>query len=53
MGIVIAALIVGSSIVMTAAGSDIPLGLSVFAMMGFAVAMLGGFWLLISLWRNR
>jgi ubiquinone biosynthesis protein len=53
MGIVIAALIVGSSIVMTAAGGEIPFGLSAFAMMGFAVAVAGGFWLLISLWRNR
>lgn len=53
MGIVIAALIVGSSIVMTAAGSEIPFGLTAFAMMGFAGAVLGGFWLLLSLWRKR
>ena len=53
MGIVIAALVVGSSIVMTAAGGGIPFGLSVFAMTGFAVAVAGGFWLLVSLWRNR
>lgn len=35
MGIVIAALIMGSSIVMTVSGGEIPLGLSVFAMLGF------------------
>lgn len=52
MGIVIAALIIGSSIVMTTAGSQIPLGLSFFAMLGFSIAVIGGIWLLISIGRK-
>jgi len=53
MGIVIAALIIGSSIVMTVAGGQIPLGLSFFAMLGFFVAVIGGVWMLYSIWRNQ
>lgn len=53
MGIVIAALIVGSSIVMTVSGSDIPLSLSVFAMLGFSAAVLGAIYLLFTNWRDR
>ena len=52
MGIVIAALIIGSSIVMTVAGGQIPLSLSFFAMLGFFIAVIGGIWLLISIWRK-
>lgn len=52
IGIVIAALTVGSSIVMTATGSEIPIALSVFAMLGFFGAVAGGIWLLYSIWRR-
>lgn len=53
MGIVIGALIMGSSIVMTVSGSDIPFGLSVFAMIGFSGAVIGALYLLYSNWRGR
>lgn len=53
MGIVIAALIIGSSIVMTVAGGQIPLGLSFFAMLGFFMAVVGAIWLLFSMWHKR
>jgi len=53
MGIVIAALIMGSSIVMTVSGSDIPFGLSIFAMLGFSGAVIGALYLLYSNWRGR
>lgn len=53
IGIVIAALIMGSSIVMTVAGGDIPIALSVFSMLGFMGAVVGGMWLLFSIWRGR
>ena len=53
MGIVIAALIMGSSIVMTVSGNDIPLGLSVFAMLGFFGAVIGALYLLYANWRGR
>lgn len=53
MGIVIAALIMGSSIVMTVSGSDIPFGLSVFAMLGFFSAVIGAVYLLYTNWRGR
>ncbi len=53
MGIVIAALIMGSSIVMTVSGSDIPFGLSVFAMLGFSGAVIGALYLLYTNWRGR
>jgi ubiquinone biosynthesis protein len=50
MGILIAALIMGSSIVMTASGGQIPFGLTFFAMLGFFAAVVGGLWLLVSMW---
>ena len=53
MGIVIAALTIGSSIVMTVVGGELPVGISVFALMGFFGAVLGGIWLLWSIWRGR
>jgi ubiquinone biosynthesis protein len=52
MAIVIAALIIGSSMVMSASGAKMPVGLSVFAMLGFAASVLGGFWLIYSIWRG-
>jgi ubiquinone biosynthesis protein len=53
LGIVTAALIIGSSIVMTAAGGELPVGLSVFAGFGFVFAVLGGLWLALSIWWGR
>jgi len=53
IGIIIAALIMGSSIVMTVAGGEIPIGLEYFSMIGFAGAVLGGLWMMFSIWRGR
>ncbi|MFD0982067.1 ABC1 kinase family protein [Tropicimonas aquimaris] len=52
MAIVIAALIIGSSLVMSVSGTRLPVGLSVFAMLGFAASVVGGFWLVYSTWRS-
>lgn len=51
-GLVISALIMGSSIVMTATGSELPGGLVTFAMLGFFGAALGGLWLLWTIFRS-
>ncbi|HQF31354.1 MAG TPA: AarF/UbiB family protein, partial [Hyphomicrobiales bacterium] len=53
MGIVIAALILGSSTVMTASGVEVPFGVPFFAMLGFFAAIVGGAWLVYSIWANR
>ncbi|WP_236545085.1 ABC1 kinase family protein [Tropicimonas marinistellae] len=53
MAIVIAALIVGSSMVMSFSGAKLPVGLSVFAMLGFAASVVGGFWLIYTTWRGN
>jgi len=52
IGNVIAALIIGSSIVMTVEGGPIFLGLPLFGLLGFAGAVVGGIWLLFSIWRS-
>jgi ubiquinone biosynthesis protein len=52
VGVVIAALIVGSSIVMTISGGPTLLGLPVFGLLGFLGAVLGSLWLLFSIWRS-
>jgi len=52
MALVIAALIVGSSIVMTVPAGPTLLGLPAFGLMGFVGAVLGGLWLLRSIWRS-
>jgi ubiquinone biosynthesis protein len=52
MGIVIAALIIGSSIVMTVEGGPVLLGLPFFGLLGFVGAVLGGIWLLFSILRS-
>lgn len=52
IGIVIAALIIGSSIVMTVSGGPTLLGLPVFGLLGFVGAVLGSLWLLFSIWRS-
>ena len=53
MAIVTAALIMGSSMVMSFSGAKMPVGLSVFAMMGFIASILGGLWLIYTTWRSR
>lgn len=53
MGVVIAALIIGSSIVMAASGNELSIGVSVFALLGFFGAVTGGIWLLWAIWRDR
>ncbi len=49
---VVAALIVGSSIVMTVAGGPTLFGLPVFGFLGFVGAVFGGLWLLVSIFRS-
>lgn len=52
IGVVVAALIIGSSIVMTVTGGPTLLGLPVFGLLGFLGAVLGSLWLLYSIWRS-
>jgi len=52
IGIVIAALIIGSSIVMTVKGGPTLLGLPIFGLLGFLAAVFGSLWLLYSVWRS-
>jgi ubiquinone biosynthesis protein len=52
MGIVVAALIIGSSIVMTVPGGPTLLGLPFFGLAGFLGAVVGGIWLLLSILRS-
>jgi ubiquinone biosynthesis protein len=52
MGIVTAALIVGSSIVMTTRSETTWLGLPLFGLLGFLGALAGGAWLMVSILRS-
>ncbi len=52
MGIVTAALIIGTSIIMTVKGGPEIMGLPVFGFFGYIFAALGGIWLLFSIWRS-
>lgn len=52
LAIVIAALIVGSAIVMTVDKAPALPGLPSFGLLGFIAALIGGLWLLISIWRS-
>jgi len=52
MGVVIAALIIGSSIVMTVEHGPKLLGLPLFGLLGFTGAAITGIWLLISIRRS-
>ncbi len=52
LALVIAALIIGSSIVMTVSGGPMLFGLPAFGFLGFCAAVLGGLWLLRSIWRS-
>ena len=53
VGLVVAALIVGSSIVMTVPGGPTLLGLPFFGLLGFVGAVLGSLWLLVSITRSN
>lgn len=52
VGIVIASLIIGSSIVMTVPGGPSLLGLPIFGILGFLGAAIGGIWLVFSIWKS-
>ncbi|WP_096699078.1 AarF/ABC1/UbiB kinase family protein [Polaromonas sp. AER18D-145] len=52
MALIIAALIIGSSIVMTVQGGPTLMGLPLFGFLGFTGAMLGGLWLVRAIWRS-
>jgi len=53
IGLIVAALIIGSSIVMTVPRGPMLFGLPVFGVLGFVGAIIGGIWLIISIWRTR
>ncbi len=53
VGLVVAALIIGSSIVMTVPGGPTLLGLPVFGLLGFLGAVAGSLWLLRSITRGN
>ena len=53
IGIVVAALIIGSSIVMTVPGGPTLLGLPFFGLLGYLGAAAGGIWLLLSIWKSN
>lgn len=52
MGIVTAALIIGSSIIMTVKGGPELFGLPAFGFLGYSFATIGGIWLLLSIWQS-
>ena len=52
MALVVAALIVGSSIVMTVGGGPTLMGLPAIGFLGFLGAFLGGSWLVRAIWRS-
>lgn len=53
LALVIAALIVGSSIVMTVRAGPTLFGLPAFGFMGFGGAVIGGLWLVRAIWRSN
>lgn len=52
VGVVTAAMIIGSSIVMTVSGGPTLLGLPLFGLLGFLGAGVGAAWLVYSIWRS-
>ena len=52
VGVVLAALIIGSSITLTVEGGPTLLGLPVFGLLGFVGAAFAGAWLVLSIWRS-
>ncbi|MDO4904901.1 MAG: AarF/UbiB family protein [Lautropia sp.] len=53
MALVIAALIIGTSIMMTVGGGPTLLGFPALGLLGFIGAVAGGVWLLASIWRSE
>lgn len=52
VGLITAAMIIGTSIVMTVEGGPTMFGLPLLGLLGFLGAGIGGVWLLISIWRS-
>lgn len=52
LGVVTAALIIGSAIVLNVQSDREAFGLPLFGLLGFVAAALGGVWLLFSIWRS-
>ncbi len=52
VGLITAALIIGSSIVMTVSGGPTLFGLPAFGLLGFLGAGIGGIWLMVSIWKG-
>lgn len=52
VGVVLAALIIGSSITLTVEGGPTLLGLPLFGLLGFLGAAVAGAWLVVSIWRS-
>ena len=52
VGVVLAALIIGSSITLTVEGGPTLLGLPLFGLLGFLGAAVAGAWLVLSIWRS-
>ncbi len=52
VGVVLAALIIGSSITLTVKGGPTLLGLPFFGLLGFVGAVIAAVWLLVSIWRS-
>ena len=52
VGVVLAALIIGSSITLTVKGGPTLLGLPAFGLLGFVGAAVSGAWLVVSIWRS-
>jgi ubiquinone biosynthesis protein len=53
MGLITAALIVGSSIVMTVQGGPTLFGLPLFGFLGFMIAGFNSIWIVLSIWRSE
>ncbi len=52
MGMVIASLLIGTSIIMTVKGGPELFGLPAFGFLGYTFAAVGGLWLLFSIWKS-
>jgi ubiquinone biosynthesis protein len=52
IGIVTAALSIGSSIITTVKGGPELFGLPAFGFLGYTLAAIGGVWLLLSIWKS-
>jgi ubiquinone biosynthesis protein len=52
MGLFTAALIIGSSIIMTVTGGPVLFGLPAFGLLGYTFATVCGLWLLVSIWKS-